>query len=126
MKTVNKDELFQNLSGFLKSKGINLEDGSYTHRIRQGCNLLSDIVNATEETAVRAKAEVEKTVEAVRETLHKATAPKTAPVSSASKPPPSAPSPAGEPKSKKAGGFGKSGKRVPAAKRSAPKRRQKK
>jgi len=76
MKTVDKDELFQNLSGFLKAKGIELKDGSYTHRVQQGCNLLADVVNTTQKTVRRAKAKADETLDHLRQSIHKATAPK--------------------------------------------------
>ena len=78
MKTINKDELFRNLSGFLKSKGIELKEGSYSRRIEKGCGLLADVVNATQHAAKRAKAEVNKKLGQLRESIHEATAPKAA------------------------------------------------
>ncbi len=81
MNTIKKDELFQNLSGFLKSKGIELHDGSYPQRIRQGCNLLSDAINATQSTVKKAKGEVDRKLEQLRESIHKATASKPPPTS---------------------------------------------
>ena len=79
MKTVNKNELFQNLSGFLKSKGIELKDGSYTHRVQQGCSLLADTVNATQRTVRSAKSKADKALEQLRQSIHEATAPKPPP-----------------------------------------------
>ena len=80
MKTVNKDELFQNLSGFLKAKGIELKSGSYTQRIRSGCGFLADAVNATQKTVHRAKAKADQTLDQLRKSIHEATAPKPPPV----------------------------------------------
>ena len=77
MKTIKKDELFQNLSDFLKSKGISLTDGAYSRSIRQGCNLLSDAINATQRTVKNAKGKVDEKLGQVRQTIHQATAPKT-------------------------------------------------
>ena len=85
MKTVNKDELFQNLSGFLKSKGIDLKDGSYTHRVQQGCSLLADTVNATQRTVRSAKSKADKAFEKLRHSIHEATAPKPPPPRPAAK-----------------------------------------
>lgn len=76
MKTINQDELYQNLNEFLKSKGIELKDGTYPQRIRQGCNLLSEAINATQKTVKRTKAGVDKKLNQLRESIHKATAPK--------------------------------------------------
>ncbi|MCB1127733.1 MAG: hypothetical protein KDM81_14665 [Verrucomicrobiae bacterium] len=73
MKTIDKDELFNHLGDFLKGKGIVLSDGSYSKRIRQGCNLLSDAINATQKTVTRARTEVDKKLSKLRESLHRAT-----------------------------------------------------
>ena len=43
MKTIKKDELFQSLGDFLKLKGVELRDGAYAKRIRQGCDLLTPV-----------------------------------------------------------------------------------
>ena len=76
MKKIEKDELYEHLRGFLKSKGIALDSGSYTQRIHQGCNLLADAINATQITVERAKAEVDKKLDQLRQSIHEATAPK--------------------------------------------------
>jgi hypothetical protein len=78
MKTINKGELFQNLSGFLKKKGIELKDGSYSRRIEQGCGLLADVVNTTQRAAKRARSEVNRKFSQLRQSIHEATAPQTA------------------------------------------------
>lgn len=82
MKTIKQDELFQGLSDFLKGKGIELKDGLYPQHIRQACNLLGDTINATQRTARKAKDEVDKKLEQLRQTVHEATAPKPPPASS--------------------------------------------
>jgi len=89
MKTIKQDELFQSLGDFLKSKGVELKDGAYTQRIRQGCNLLSDAINATQKTVKHAKVEVDKKLGQLRQSIHEATAPEPPPSSPAA-PPPSA------------------------------------
>src|SRR6266516_7882954 len=76
MKKIEKDELYENLRGFLKSKGIALDEGAYTQRIHQGCNLLADAINATQTTVARAKAEVDRKLDQLRQSIHEATAPK--------------------------------------------------
>ena len=85
MQTIKKDELFRNLGDFLKSKGIELSDGSYTTRIQKGCNLLSDVINGTQKTVRNTKAQVDHALDQLRETIHKTTAPKPPPAST--KPP---------------------------------------
>lgn len=76
MKTIQKDELFQSLSDFLKVKGVELKDGQYAHRIRQVCNLLGDAINATQRTAKKARDEVDKKLDQLRQTIHETTAPR--------------------------------------------------
>ena len=76
MKKIDQDELYENLRGFLKSKGIALDSGAYAQRIHQGCNLLADAINATQTTVARAKAEVDKKLDRLRQSIHEATAPK--------------------------------------------------
>jgi len=85
MQTIKKDELFHNLGAFLKSKGIELNDGSYTMRIQKGCNLLSDLINGTQKTVRQTKVQVDQAVDQLRRSIHEKTAPKSPPVSS--KPP---------------------------------------
>ena len=76
MKTIKQNELFKSLSDFLKVKGIELKDGAYAQRIRRACNLLGDTVNATQRTARKAKDEVDKKLDQLRQSIHEATAPK--------------------------------------------------
>jgi len=75
MKTIKKDELFNHLGGFLKSKGIELNEGSYTARIQQGCNLLSDAINATQKTVSTTKVKLDQALDQLRQTIHERTAP---------------------------------------------------
>ena len=83
MKTIKEDELFQNLSEFLKLKGVELKDGAYAHRVRQGCNLLTDVINCTQKTVRQAKVEVDKKLDQLRQSIHEATAPKASAAASA-------------------------------------------
>ena len=71
MKQIKQDELFQNLSGFLKAKGIALKPGSYTQRIRQGCGLLSDTINLTQDGLQRAKVELDAKLDQMRQMIRK-------------------------------------------------------
>src|SRR5271165_2784074 len=79
MKKIKKDELFSHLGDFLKSKGIELNEGSYTERIKQGCSLLADSINATQETVSKAKVKVDAALDDLRQTIHERTAPPTPP-----------------------------------------------
>src|SRR5215468_10364334 len=77
MKKIGKEELFGNLKSFLKSKGIELQEGSYTKRLRQGCGFLTESINRSQDTFGRAKAAVDKRLNHLRQTIHEQTAPKT-------------------------------------------------
>lgn len=79
MKEINKEEMFSNLKGFLKSKGIELQEGSYAEGIRKGCDLLTDTVNVSQRAFDRAKDVMDKGLDQVRQTIHEKTAPKAAP-----------------------------------------------
>jgi hypothetical protein len=76
MKQINKEEMFGNLKCFLKSKGIELQEGAYTQRIRQGCELLTDSINVSQRTLKRAKSAMDKRLDQLRQTIHEQTAPK--------------------------------------------------
>jgi len=87
MKPIKKDELFESLGDFLKLKGVELKDGDYAKRIRQGCNLLTDAINGTQKTVKHARVEVDKKLDQLRQTIHEATAPKPPRAASAPKTP---------------------------------------
>jgi hypothetical protein len=76
MKQINKEEMFQNLKGFLKSKGIELQEGAYTQQIQSGCDILTDTVNLSQATLERAKAAVNKSLNQFRQAVHERTAPR--------------------------------------------------
>jgi hypothetical protein len=78
MNKINKDEMFGNLKQFLKSKGIELQNGTYAERIRQGCGVLADSVNLSQDALKRTKAAMNKGLEQLREVIHEQTAPKPA------------------------------------------------
>src|ERR1039457_5525121 len=105
MKTIKKDELFSNLGDFLKSKGIELNEGSYSARIKQGCNLLADAINATQKTVSKTKVKVDQALDGLRQTIHESTAPPPPPQTTSKsratprkKPPTTARTQAGSPK----------------------------
>jgi hypothetical protein len=75
MKPIKKDELFSHLGDFLKSRGIELKEGNSTSRIKQGCNLLADAINATHDTVSKAKVEADHALDKLRQTIHERTAP---------------------------------------------------
>jgi len=111
MKTIEKDELYRTISEFMKSKGLELTEGPYAGHIRRGCDLLSDAINATQRTVVRAREEMDKKLLKLRQCIHEATAPTPPP------PPPPPPPAATEPPA-----AGKAAAR--AAKKKTPTRRQ--
>ena len=75
MKPIQKDELYDHVSGFLKGKGIELKEGSYAKGIQKGCTLLADAINLSQAGLSRAKVEVDKKLEQMRQVIHEKTAP---------------------------------------------------
>jgi hypothetical protein len=100
MKTIDQNELYEHLCLFLKSKGIDLKEGSYPQRVRQGCGLLTDAINRTQQTASKAKAKVEKKLDLLRQCIHEATAAKGPPTRRPGAPPPPPSQKPGERKAK--------------------------
>ena len=76
MTEINKEEMFGNLKSFLKTKGIDIQEGSYADGIRKGCEILADTVNLSQHALVRTKDAVDKGLDHVRQTVHERTAPK--------------------------------------------------
>jgi hypothetical protein len=98
MSKIDKNELYQHLSGFLKSKGVELTAGSYSRRIEQGCGLLADAVNLSQRALTRTKTEVDKGLDRMRQAIHEKTAPK-APANQTTPEPPPGPAKAATPRS---------------------------
>jgi hypothetical protein len=76
MSDINKEEMFGNLKSFLKSRGIEIQEGSYADGIRKGCEILTDTVNMSQRAFDRAKDAMDKGLDQVRQTVHEKTAPK--------------------------------------------------
>ena len=76
MNRIDEKELFQHLSGFLKSKGIEMKEGVYTQGIQKGCELLADTVNLSQQAFERAKEQMDKQLDQMRQIIHERTAPK--------------------------------------------------
>lgn len=76
MKTIKKDELYANLSGFLRDKGIVLEDGPYTQRLQKSCALLTDAINTAHTGLTEVRAQVDRKLDQMRQVIHEKTAPK--------------------------------------------------
>ncbi len=79
MKSIEKDELYENLKAFLKTRGIELQEGSYTHRMQQGCGFLADVVNLSQQAFETAKDQLDKQMDQMRQIIHERTAPKPPP-----------------------------------------------
>ena len=77
MSEIKKEEMFGNLKNFLKSKGIEIQEGSYANGIRRGCDILTDTVNMSQRAFERTKTVVEQGLDQARQTVHEYTAPKT-------------------------------------------------
>jgi hypothetical protein len=80
MSKIDKDELFNQVSQFLKSKGVELQEGSYARTIQKGCQLLADTINLSQQAMERARSEVEQNLERARQVIHEKTAPRKPPV----------------------------------------------
>src|SRR5262249_22068409 len=78
MKPIEKNELYENLRQFLKGKGVDLTEGSYSKGIHAGCSLLADAINLSQTGLELAKTELEKRVDQVRQVIHEKTAPRKA------------------------------------------------
>jgi hypothetical protein len=76
MNTIESKELFENLRGFLKSKGVELQEGSYTRRVQQACGLLTDAINLSHDAVQRGKRTVDTKLDELRQVIHEKTAPK--------------------------------------------------
>src|SRR3989442_656664 len=76
MKPIGKGELFEHFNHFLKSKGIELTEGSYSRRIQKGCELLGDAINISQQGIERAKVKIDQKLDQVRQVIHEKTAAK--------------------------------------------------
>ena len=76
MKRIKKDELFNHVSQFLKTKGIEFKEGSYAQGIQKSCGFLTDAINLGQQGIQQAKAEIDKKLDRMRQVIHQKTAPK--------------------------------------------------
>jgi hypothetical protein len=90
MKPIQKDELYEHVCGFLKGRGVELTRGGYAQGIQNGCSLLADAINLSQQGLSRAKVEVDRKLDQMRQVIHERTAPK---AKSAARPTPSAQTP---------------------------------
>jgi hypothetical protein len=77
MKPIEKSELYQHVNEFLKTKGVEIKDGTYARHLEKSCGLLTDAINLTQKGMERAKSEIDKRLEQMRQVIHEKTAPKT-------------------------------------------------
>ena len=75
MKPIQKNELYEHVSGFLKAKGVSLTEGSYAGGIQKGCSLLTDAINLSQKGIKRAKSEIDDKLDRMRQVIHEKTAP---------------------------------------------------
>jgi|ERR1035441_2020467 hypothetical protein len=78
MRPIQKDELYEHMSQFLKAKGIEMKDGTYPRSVKAGCSLLADAINLSQKSITLAKAEIDRNLERMRQVIHESTAPKPA------------------------------------------------
>jgi uncharacterized membrane protein len=99
MKHVEKEELYAHLSGFLKTKGIELKEGTYTNFIHNGCKVLAEAINLSQQGVERARNELNEKLDQMREIIHKKTAPRppASPPASAASAPAAGPAPETKP-----------------------------
>ncbi|HXP60191.1 MAG TPA: hypothetical protein VN829_06845 [Dongiaceae bacterium] len=76
MKPIEKEELYAHLSDFLKNKGIELKEGSYSNLIHNGCKVLAEAINLSQKGVRRAKSGLDGKLDEMREFIHQKTAPK--------------------------------------------------
>ena len=79
MKTIQKDELYEHVSQFLKAKGIEMKEGSYPKGIQKGCSILADAINLSQKGISQAKEQIEKNLDRMRQVIHEKTSPRTGP-----------------------------------------------
>ena len=79
MKPIQKDELYEHVSQFLKAKGIEMKEGSYPKNIQKGCSVLADAINLSQKGISQAKEKIDENLDRMRQVIHEKTAPRTAP-----------------------------------------------
>ncbi len=75
MKPIEKDELFNHVSEFLKAKGIEFKEGAYAQGIQKSCGFLTDAINLGQQGIRQAKAQINKNLDRMRQVIHEKTAP---------------------------------------------------
>ena len=86
MKRIKKDEIFKNVTKFLKGRGVELTEGTYSARLQKGCSALTDMVNLSRDGLERTTTEIDRQLDHLRRAVHEATAPKPAEKPAGAKP----------------------------------------
>ncbi|MCX6927078.1 MAG: hypothetical protein NT154_28310 [Verrucomicrobia bacterium] len=76
MNPIQKEELYDHLSQFLKAKGVEMKDGSYPKAVQKGCSILADAINLSQKGITQAKVQIDKNLDRMRQVIHEKTAPK--------------------------------------------------
>jgi len=76
MNKIDKDELYGHVREFLQGKGVELQEGSYSRRIQQGCHILAKTINGSQAALKNLKAEAGRRLDTVRQVIHEQTAPR--------------------------------------------------
>jgi hypothetical protein len=85
MKPLEQNEIFNNLNSFLKTRGIELKDGTYAVGIQKSCEFLTNAINLGQQSWKRARTEMDKSLDQMRQAIHQRTAPRSAKTASARK-----------------------------------------
>src|SRR5438445_12677995 len=88
MKPIAKNEIYEHTSQFLKARGIEMKEGSYTKQMQKGFGLLTDAINLTQKCIERASAEIDTKLDQLRQVIHEKTAPKPLANPQTAEPPP--------------------------------------
>ncbi len=76
MKPLQQNEVYEHLSGFLKAKGIELTQGTYSSAIQKSCSFLTDAINLGQRGFKKVATEVDTKLDQMRQVIHEKTAPK--------------------------------------------------
>ena len=94
MKPIQKDELYEHFRGFLRERGVELKEGSYSQTIQKSCSILADAVNLSQRGFEKARDGIDQKLDQMRQVIHEKTAPKKSRPQNA---PPSNPAPEAQP-----------------------------
>ena len=86
MKPIEQNEIYEHFTQFLKNRGIELKQGSYSKGIQKSCSLLADAINLSQKGIEKAKTGIDQKLDQMRQVIHEKTAPKTAASASAPAP----------------------------------------